>query len=478
MKRALTMVLFVIISIASNGQQLKNHSKSDRLRVIVTSDGEVDDECSMVRFLLYSNEWDIEAIITSSSQYHWLDHKWAGNNWLDPYINAYEKVQANLVLHDRRFPTAAYLRSKIFLGNITAEGEMDSITAGSQQIVKLLLDESDPRPIWIQAWGGTNTIARALKTIEEKFPDKMFYVAKKIRFFFIWEQDETYQHYIRPHWGKYGIQTIISDQFIAYFYHWKKYLPTQQQSYFNAHWMKYNILNNHGALCALYKAHVKDDKGFEEGDFRSEGDSPAFLATIPNGLRSIEFPNWGGWGGRYVRVYDNVWLDSVYENNYQYPQGRWYSNTAWGRVQLKKEIPSDTAQTQYLRPIWQWIGPVQNDFAARADWCVQPYSKANHPPIVVVNQLDWKLKPGSKLLLNANKSKDPDGHSLQFKWWYYKEAGTYPGQISLQNDNTASATCGIPLTALKGQTIHIICEVKDNGIPQLTRYQRVVVQID
>ena len=31
-------------------------------RVIVTSDGEVDGECSPVRFLIYANEWDVEGI--------------------------------------------------------------------------------------------------------------------------------------------------------------------------------------------------------------------------------------------------------------------------------------------------------------------------------------------------------------------------------------------------------------------------------
>jgi hypothetical protein len=41
---------------------------NSRLRVIVTTDGEIDDECSLVRFLLYANEWDVEAIVTSSSQ--------------------------------------------------------------------------------------------------------------------------------------------------------------------------------------------------------------------------------------------------------------------------------------------------------------------------------------------------------------------------------------------------------------------------
>ena len=51
--------------------------KEERPRIIVTSDGEIDDECSLVRFLLYTNEWDVEAIITSSSQYHWHGHGWA-----------------------------------------------------------------------------------------------------------------------------------------------------------------------------------------------------------------------------------------------------------------------------------------------------------------------------------------------------------------------------------------------------------------
>jgi len=48
----------------------------EKPRVIVTTDGEIDDQCSMVRFLLYTNEFDVEAIVLSSSQYHWRGHKW------------------------------------------------------------------------------------------------------------------------------------------------------------------------------------------------------------------------------------------------------------------------------------------------------------------------------------------------------------------------------------------------------------------
>ena len=87
--------------------------------------------------------------------------------------DAYEKVYPNLVKHDSEYPRPQYLRERHVLGNVDAEGEMDNVTPGSRLIVKVLLDETDDRPIWLQAWGGPNTIARALKTIEERHPDKV-----------------------------------------------------------------------------------------------------------------------------------------------------------------------------------------------------------------------------------------------------------------------------------------------------------------
>jgi hypothetical protein len=257
----LTLVC-TIISGACTNQPTRHDKASDadlKPRVIVTSDGEIDDECSMVRFLLYTNEWDVEGIITSSSQYHWHGHRWAGDDWIDPYLEAYTEVYPNLIKHDRSYPSPDYLKSVTFLGNVETEGEMDSITPGSQHIVSVLLDNTDDRPVWVQAWGGTNTIARALKTIEEEHPDRMSEVAEKIRFFFIWEQDSTYQAYIRPHWGKYNILTIISDQFEAIAYRWKIIQPEEMHKYFNGSWMKENILNDHGPLCSLYKAHSEAD---------------------------------------------------------------------------------------------------------------------------------------------------------------------------------------------------------------------------
>ena len=478
--KIIILIIMLVVAIYASGSLFAHEQVLTRkTRVIVTSDGEIDDECSLVRFLLYANEWDVEGIITSSSQYHWQGHKWAGDDWVDPYLDAYEKVYPNLIQHDPHYPSPDYLKSITLLGNVSAEGEMDEITKGSQHIARVLLDESDDRPVWVQAWGGTNTIARALKTIEQEHPGKMKYVADKIRLFMIWEQDETYQSYIRPHWEKYGIQTIISDQFIAIYYHWKKYLPADKQKYLNGEWMKPNILENHGPLCSMYKAHKQTDDGFEEGDFRSEGDSPAFLHTIPNGLRSIESPGWGGWGGRYVNVRQNTWCDPVLEPGYQYPDGRWYGNSAWGRMRLKKGIKNDSALTDYLEPLWRWLDAIQNDFAARADWCVKPYNQANHPPeVALAHAENLNVKPGDVIHLSVKGSKDPDGDELTYKWWHYPDAGTYNDSIQIPDADNQTISLVIPADAESGQTVHIICEVTDCGTPPLTRYQRVVLEIE
>jgi hypothetical protein len=457
----------------------------DKPRVIITSDGEIDDECSLVRLLLYANDFEIEGIITSSSQYHWQGHRWAGDDWAQPYLKAYAEVYTNLLKHDSTYPTPEYIQSCTLIGNAKAEGEMDSITPGSQHIVKVLLDESDNRPVWLQAWGGTNTIARALKTIQDEHPEEMEKVADKIRLFFIWEQDSTYQSYIKPHWGKYNILTIISDQFWAIAYQWNKIMPDDKQAFFGANWMKSNIQENHGALCSLYKAHISGSHGlsgdtaFNAGDFRSEGDSPAFIHNINTGLRNMESPGYGGWGGRYVNVRDNTWLDPVPVHGYKYPEGRWYTKTAWGRRYMHDQFPANQElMREYFKPLTRWTDVLQNDFAARADWCVKEFKEANHPPVVkLTNALDIIAKPGDKIELNANGTIDQDGDKLIYSWWQYQEADSYPNNVSIEDSTARETSFTVPSDAKNGQSIHIICEVKDSGTPQLTRYQRVIIKV-
>jgi len=448
---------------------------NNKPRVIVTTDGEIDDECSMVRFLLYTNGFDVEGIITTSSQYHWHGHRWTGDDWVDLYIEAYSKVYPNLLQHDKKYPSPKYLKSISSLGNVESKGEMDFITPGFQYIVKVLLDETDNRPIWLLAWGGINTIARALKSIEQEHPEKMEYVANKLRFFFIWEQDSTYQSYIRPHWGKYNILTIISDQFLTIAYQWNKILPEDKQVYFKVDWMKSHILEGHGELCSLSKAHtlvsegLKGDTSFTAGDFRSEGDSPSFLHIINTGLRNLESPDYGGWGGRYIKVRENTWLDPVPFPDYKYPEGRYNTLTAWGRKYMREEYPKNQElMKEYFKPLTRWVKAIQKDFAAKADWCVKSNNEANHLPIVKLNHnLNLATKPGSNIKLSVQVTYDPNDDEIIYNWWYYKEPSDYKGDIEIENYNSRDAKLIISNDIKTEIKLHIICEVTDKSTPHL-----------
>ena len=145
---------------------------------------------------------------------------------------------------------------------------------------------------------------------------------------------------------------------------------------------------------------------------------------------------------------------------------------------MRKNIQDDRELMEYLKSIWRWSEAFQNDWAARADWCVKSYDEANHQPVVkLANACDLKVKPGDIVTLSAKGTTDPDGDELKYRWWQYEEADTYEGTITIQNAGKRDASFTVPGDNCRGKTIHVICEVTDTGTPPLTRYQRVVVEI-
>lgn len=136
-------------------------------------------------------------------------------------------------------------------------------------------------------------------------------------------------------------------------------------------------------------------------------------------------------------------------------------------------------RTRYFQPLWRWLDKVQLDFAARADWCVKDYASANHHPVVNLNleSLDLSVQPGEKIILDASQSQDPDGNILKFHWWIYLEAGSYKGNFCFESDQPKTVF-SVPQDACSGDTIHLICEVSDNGVPSLTRYKRVIIRVN
>src|SRR5436309_4054110 len=84
--------------------------RNERLRLIVETDagGDPDDEQSLVRFLVYANEWDVEGIIANrpkARDRENLNPVRDGLGIVRRQLEAYGQVHEQLVLHDRRYPT-------------------------------------------------------------------------------------------------------------------------------------------------------------------------------------------------------------------------------------------------------------------------------------------------------------------------------------------------------------------------------------
>ena len=114
------------------------------------------------------------------------------------------------------------------------------------------------------------------------------------------------------------------------------------------------------------------------------------------------------------------------------------------------------------------------------DWAKE--GKGNRNPVVVVNgkkginALKLIPKPGETVKLDASKSFDPDGDQLSYKWWVLPEAGTYSGNVTVSDAQAKKTEIVIPSDA-GGKTIHVICEVTDNGIHNLTSYRRIIINV-
>ena len=126
--------------------------------MVVLTDGEKDDLASMVRFLLYTSDFDVDGVIQVNAR--WQPNGHSNEHWYETEIDKYEEVYPNLIKHNANYPTPERLRSIMRVGNenkadlaATPSRMKTTNTPGEQLIVQLLLDD-DTRPIQFECWGG------------------------------------------------------------------------------------------------------------------------------------------------------------------------------------------------------------------------------------------------------------------------------------------------------------------------------------
>jgi hypothetical protein len=448
-------------------------------RVVVLTDigNEPDDQMSLVRLLLYANEIDIEALVATTST--WQRGK-VSPEIIRKVVAAYGKVQPNLMLHAKGWPSEAELNARIAPGQpgygMAATGE-GKLSDGAKALITAA-DKADARPLWVSVWGGANTLAQALMHVKAtRSAAALDAFVAKLRVYSISDQDDA---------GPW-----IRREFPALFYIVKPSTPDSQE-YASATWtgisgdLYYRIP---GADTSLVTNEWLDKNIRSKGPlgaaypkfaFIMEGDTPAFLGLIPNGLNAPETPNFGGWGGRYM------WRTPYGETHPIWTQG----GDMFRRVTSADtvgEVSSDHAT------IWRWRQAYQNDFAARMDWTVKDYAHANHRPYIPSLPDRITMKVGETIGLRTLPSTDPDGDKLSSHLFHYEEAafGADENLAGIDVSNAKSRHVNITATEVcrkawldgiipcKGTGVaHAILAITDNGKPALTSYKRIIITVE
>ncbi len=463
----LIFLFFASFAVFSQTKLQFENPVKQRLFVLTDITNEPDDQESLVRLLVYANEYDLEGIIATTSTH--LRNQ-TRKDKIEKLVHDYGLVKPNLDKHAQGYPTMDYLLSitsehlPVFSMDGVGEGK-DS--PGSELLIRSV-DKADERPLWVSVWGGANCLAQALwKVRATRSEEAVRQFVSKLKVYSISDQDFAGQS-IRINFPEifYIVDASAGDSWFEYYKatwtgisgdRYYKNGPGIHNELVENPWLAANIRENHGPLAANYIPFA----------YIMEGDTPSFFGLINNGLGWYISPAYGGWGGRYelYRSYaekGKIWTSSV-------------------NTQDEIILPDGRKEASNQATIWRWREAYQHDFAARMDWNIAgDFKKANHNPVVTLNGNIGKaiakasIKAGEKVQLSAKGSSDPDGDRLNYRWFIYREAGGFDGPLELAAPTSEEINFTMP-ELKNGQQLHVILEVKDAGSPALFSFRRILL---
>jgi hypothetical protein len=479
-------------ALRSRASLVESFQGKPRLFVLTDIGNEPDDQMSLTRLLLYSNEIDLEGLVATTSC--WQRDK-VSPEIIRQVLSNYGRIRSNLLKHADGFPSFDHLSGLVKSGQpaygMSAVGS-DKLTPGAQTLIDAA-DRNDPRPLYVSIWGGPNTLAQALFHIRNtRRPEEVQQFVAKLRIYAISDQDDSGLwmrrefpdlFYIVSHSTEDGEESssatwtgIGGDKYY-------RNAPGADFTTVSNTWLDENIRSK-GFLGETYPYYI----------FIMEGDTPSYLGLLNNGLASYRNPGWGGWGGRYI------FRQPFGESQPIWTQG---GDSFPGKPNSRDTVIGVDGQsyTSDQATIWRWRKAFQHDFAARMDWTLKEFAEANHNPVVVVNgdtakePIFIKAKIGVPVSLSAQGSRDPDGDKITYNWFYYPEAASAISRaanpeeilgkrgeeylkllpkVRLEGNDSEEVTA-VPQAA---GVAHIILAVEDDGNPSLTSYRRVIIEID
>ncbi len=314
-----------------------------RLCVLTDIGGDPDDRQSLIRLMVYANEFKIEGLVASAAGTPGeLKKSITRPELIQEIVEAYGKVRPQLARHAEGWPETSELARKIKSGNphrgrsFIGEGHD---TEGSQWLIGRIDEGTPEHPLNISIWGGQTDLALALWRVKTTRSGADFTdFTKRFRVYDIADQDGI-AAWMRTEFP--GMSYILSNSppgrdrreatFRGMYLGGNEFLTSEA-------WIERNIRCK-GPLGALYP--IKTATAPNPHGCLKEGDTPSWFFFLPAGGNDPADPTKPGWGGQFAREADG-----------------WYRDLPFTPEQDPRSL------------VHRWRRDFQADFAHRMAWCM------------------------------------------------------------------------------------------------------------